>query len=258
MSTILDQNEIREVKKETDIPHKSAALKADLFRWFIIAVTQSLAIAIAVLFCWYAFEKANNNKEVVYVKLYPDGTSDVGEFTPKDEQLYFRSTIDAAFERFIKTRFGQMPNTIKRDYGEAGVFLSDPLYNEFVSSAPGGFNAIQKAADVSANIKNADRIEITWGFSDHYDKIPAVFDKENGEAVRSNIYFTMTTKSAAGLMKQSGAVKKILRATWRLLPKAQLAERKMDWLRVNPVGVEIIQYDLIDDPAGYSGNEEGK
>lgn len=254
MNARLDDKEFQKVERETSLPKQKADLRADRNRWFTASLFQNLALIIAISFAWYAFKKAENNTELVYVKLYPDGTADIGDFSPEDEQLYFRSTIDAAFERFTKTRYGLQPETIKRDYGEAGVFMSDPLYNDFISTQPGGFNAAQKAAEIAAN-KNSDRVEIQWGFSDHYDKIPAVFDKQNGEMIRSNIYFTKITKTATGLVKPNGTEKLILRAQWRLLPKKELKDRKPDWLRINPVGVEIVQADVIDDPAGYTSEE---
>ncbi|ENZ3603412.1 TPA: hypothetical protein NH804_006228 [Pseudomonas aeruginosa] len=254
MNARLDDAELQKVQAQTDKPKQNAQLRAERNRWFVLCLFQVFAVILAVAFAWYGFKKAENNTELVYVKLYPDGTSDVDNFTPDDEQLYFRSTIDQAFETYIKSRYGQQPETIKRDFGMAGVFMSQPMYNDFVSTQPGGFNAAQKAADISIN-KNSDRIEIEWGFSDHYDKIPAVFDKKNGEVIRSNIYFTRITKTATGLVKPNGTEKLILRAQWRLLPKKELSSKKKTWLRVNPVGVEIVQAELIEDPSSFTSAE---
>lgn len=254
MNARLDDAELKTVQAQTDKPKQNSQLRAERNRWFVLCLLQVFAVIFSIAFAWYGFKKAENNTELVYVKLYPDGTSDVDNFAPEDEQLYFRSTIDQAFETYIKSRYGQQPETIKRDYGMAGVFMSQPMYNDFVSTQPGGFNAAQRAADISVN-RNADRIEIEWGFSDHYDKIPAVFDKKNGEVIRSNIYFTRTTKTATGLVKPNGVEKLILRAQWRLLPKKELASKKKAWLRVNPVGVEIVQAELIEDPSSYTSAE---
>lgn len=253
MTAIADEKEIKKQGGNSDVPKKNAALNAANNRYLLIIILLILAQFVQTWVSASNFKKAQNNKEIVYVKLYPDGTSDVSEFKPEDEQLYFRSTIDAALERFAKARYGQQPETIRRNYGEAGVFMSDALMNDFVSTQPGGFNASQKAVDIAAD-KNSDRIEVKWGFADHYDRIPAVFEKKAGEVIRSNVYLTITTRNAGGIIKDT-PVKKILRVQWRLLPKKALSEKKMDWLRINPIGLELVEYDLIDDPAGYNSAE---
>ncbi|HDZ58137.1 MAG TPA: conjugal transfer protein [Pseudomonas xinjiangensis] len=256
MTVILDETEIKQVQRDTNLPMQKAVLRADRNRWFVVALGLIVALMMMTGFMWYAFDKANNNKELVYIKLYPDGTSDVSEFRPEDEQLYFRSTIDAGLERFIKARFGQQAETIKRDYAEAAVFMSGPLYNDFIGAHEGGYNAPQKAIDIIASAKNADRIEVTWGFSDHYDKIPAVFNNQSGEMIRSNLYFTQTPKTATGLVKPDGVKRLIMRAQWRLLPKRTLAEKTRAWLRINPVGLEIVDYEVIEDPSSYQLTED--
>jgi hypothetical protein len=257
MTAIIDEKEFkRDTRKDSVLPEQNAKLRVSGNRWFIVCVLLALGQMGQVAFSKYAFDKANNNKELVYIKLFPDGRSYVGEFVPQDEQLFFRSTIDAALERFLKARYGQQPETIKQDYYEAGIFMSEPLYGNFVSTQAGGFNAAQKAADVMANTKTADRVEIKWGFADHYDKIPAIFNKEAGEVVKSNIYFTSTTRNGQGVIKPNGIKKSILRVQWRLLPKKEMAEHKLEWLRINPIGVEIVDNDVIDDPAAYNSKED--
>lgn len=252
MTAIADEKEIKK-SSDSEVPKKNAALNAANNRYLLIIVLLILGHFVQTWVNASNFSKAQANKEIVYVKLSPDGTSDVSEFKPEDEQLYFRSTIDAALERFAKARYGQQPETIRRNYGEAGVFMSDALMNDFVSTQPGGFNASQKAVDIAAD-KNSDRVDVDWGFADHYDRIPAVFEKKAGEVIRSNVYITITTRSASGIIKGT-PVKKILRVQWRLLPKKALAQKKMDWLRINPIGLEMVEYDLIDDPAGYNSAE---
>lgn len=256
MTSILDDRESRKSgANDTEVPKEVSKLRALNNRYFLIIILLVLGHLVQTWVSNRAFDKAQNNKEVVFVKLLPDGTWHVGEFKPQDEQLYFRSTIDKLLESFAKNRYGVIPETIKRNYGEAGVFMSDAMMADFISTQPGGFNASQKAVDIAAD-KNSDRVDVTWGFADHYDRIPAVFDKKAGEVIRSNIYLTLTKRSGSGLIKANGVEKKILRVQWRLLPKKQLADKKLDWLRVNPIGLEIIESDLIDDPSGYNSAPE--
>lgn len=92
------------------------------------------------------------------------------------------------------------------------------------------------------------------GFPDHYDSVPGVFGKQKGEVFRSNIYFTTTTKSPSGLVMKDG-VKKMTARPRRLLPKEALEKKSTAWLRANPIGLEIVQADVIEDPAGYKSEE---
>ncbi|MGN9404653.1 hypothetical protein ACTMQQ_28410 [Pseudomonas syringae pv. aptata] len=258
MPVIQDEQELKKAGvSDTEVPREVSKLRVQNNRYFVIIL---LLIAGHFVQTWVskvAFDKAQTTKEVVYVKLFPDGNWHVGEFKPEDEQIYFRSTIDRSLESYAKNRYGQLPETVKRNYAEAAVFMSDAMMADFVSTQPGGFNASQRAVDI-ANNKNSDRVEVTWRFADHYDRIPAIFNKKSGEVIRSNVYLTVVTKTSNGLVKQNGVEKKILRVQWRLLPKEQLAEKKQDWLRVNPLGLEIIESDLIDDPAGYNSAPEGQ
>lgn len=253
MTAIMDEKQLKKAGGDSSLPKRNAKLEAANNRYLLIIILLIVAQMGQTWFSAYAFKKANNNKELVYIKLSPSGGGEVDNFKPEDEQLYYRATIDAALERFAKARFGQQPETVRRNYGEAGVFMSDPLMAQFISTQPGGFNASQRAVDIEAD-KNSDRIEVTWGFSDHYDRIPAVFNKKAGQVIRSNVYITIATKNAGGMLKGTPE-KKILRVQWRLLPKNVLAEKKMDWLRINPIGLELVEYDLIDDPAGFNSAE---
>ena len=254
MTAMLDEKELKKVDRDSEIPKSNAALRADRNRWYLVVIAM-------LCYCVYLqyqnhenFKLAQTNKELLYIKLDPTGNSEVTEFNPQDEQLYFKATIDQALERFLVARYSVNRETVRAEYGVAGVFMSEPMYADFISSQPGGYDAAQKATDIENN-KNADRVDITWGFVDHYDAIPAVFDKKKSEVIRSNVYFTETTRSASGIVKQNGVKKKILRVQWRLLPKKELATRTAKWLRVNPVGVEIIHQDVIEDPAGYDVKE---
>ncbi|NWL45458.1 hypothetical protein DM819_06115 [Pseudomonas hunanensis] len=249
MTTIQDEKEARKSGADSVIPKEKAGLRASNNRYFVIIVLLLLGHFFQGWISARAFSKAQVNTQLMYVKMYPDGTWHVDDVKPGDEQVYFRSTIDSIFEQYVTNRYGQLPETIKRNYAEAIVIMSDAMATEFTSGGEKGFNAVQRAVDINAD-KNADRIDVTWGFADHYDRVPAMFKKKPGEVIRSNIYFTTTQKSANGMLRKNGVHKQILRVQWRLLPLEELQRKKPEWLRVNPIGLEIIDADLIDDPAG--------
>lgn len=249
MTTIQDEKEAKRSGADSEVPKETARLRMVNNRYFVIIVLLLLGHLFQGWISARAFNKAQTNTQLLYVKMYPDGTWHVDDVKPGDEQIYFRSTIDAIFEKYVTNRYGQLPETIKRDYAEAIVIMSDAMAAEFTSGGEKGFNAVQRAVDISAD-KNADRIDVKWGFADHYDRIPAMFKKKPGEVIKSNIYFQTVQKAANGMLRKNGVHKQILRVEWRLLPVEELQNKKPDWLRVNPIGLEIIKADLIDDPAG--------
>lgn len=248
MTASIDEKAFEQAVKGSDLPKRAAGLAADRNRWFVAAVLLILAMMFMTALSWHAFNKASNNKEVVYVKLHPNGSWDIADFAPEDEQIFFKSTVDNLLERYLKTRFGVLPETVKRDYAEAATFMAPALYEDFVSSQAGGFNAIQKAADIQDDTRRAERIEIKWKFPDHYDQVAAVFDKEKEQVVRTNVYFKKTTKSASGRVKGEPE-HLIARLQWRLLPKTDLQEKSKAWLRANPIGLQIVSQEIITDPS---------
>ncbi|PXF32090.1 hypothetical protein WH50_06425 [Pokkaliibacter plantistimulans] len=191
-------------------------------------------------------DQVGKRTELLYIKMYPDGTSQVGTFEPQDRQLYFTTTVDAAFEKFIVGRYGVLPETIKRDYSEAAVFMSEAEYQRFITpEAKGGFGAVERVTDISSKINTTPRVEIKWRYSDHYDSIPSSFESGDGRIIKSNIYFTRINENAQGIPLPDGTEQLVLRAKWRFLSKDELKEKAPDWLRINPAGIEIVDYDIV-------------
>ncbi|BES73870.1 hypothetical protein RE428_48880 (plasmid) [Marinobacter nanhaiticus D15-8W] len=257
MTANMDDAAFKAASMNSDEPKRRSETTVDRNRWFIFSIFLLVLCFFMGAFAWYGFKKSANNTELVWVKLYPDGTWDVSEFKPQDQQLFFKSTVDALLEKYLVKRFGVLPETVKRDYAEAATFMSPSIYQNFVDTqANGGFDAIQKAADIQADTKRATRIEIEWRFADHYDQVPAVFGKEEGQAIRTNVYFTRTRKTSTGM--QIGEPEHLIaRLQWRLLSKQELAQKSQAWLRSNPIGLQIISQDVIDDPAAEQAQKEG-
>lgn len=78
-----------------------------------------------------AVEASKRTHEVVWVKMYPDGTTAIDEFKPEDEQPVYVRTVNSGLSKYVESRFQVHAETIKRDYAEAGVFLGETLFNQF-------------------------------------------------------------------------------------------------------------------------------
>lgn len=255
MSVVMDEAEQKRADSNSKLPAEKAAWRVLNNKLWIFAIFLLLVVIFQNWNNRQAFKEAMHTKELVWIKMGPDGSATVDEFTPGDKPIFYRASVDGVLEKYLTARYGVQPETIRKDYGVAGVFMSEPMYTEFLSTQPGGFNALQRAVDVQANTNSVPRVEVKWGFPDHYDSVPGVFGKQKGEVFRSNIYFTTTTKSPSGLVLKDGVKKMIWRGQWRLLPKEALEKKSTAWLRANPIGLEIIQADVIEDPAGYKSEE---
>ncbi|MGL6262133.1 VirB8/TrbF family protein [Vibrio sp. WXL103] len=210
-----------------------AQLRSERNRWFFATLGSFGLIGLLTLFCWYAFSKAETNKEIVYVKLAPNGTWSVIDYQPQDSQLYYKTTIDSALERFVIARYQLHPATINRDWGEAMVFMGADLRTHFLS--PDGFNARGKMAALQ---KNTTQTDITIRSVEHYDSVEWQSDAQSvGQAIRSNIYFSRTRNPESKSSKPEALV---LNVQWRLVDKSTLTNRSIDEIRVNPIGVEIL------------------
>lgn len=257
MSVVLDETEQKLADRNSKKPAEKAAWLVVNNKLWIFALCLLL---IDVYQGWSnkrAFEAAMHTKEVVWIKMGPGGDSTVESFAPGDKPTFYKASVDSALERYLTSRYGVQPETVKKDYGVAGVFMSQPMYNLFLSTQQGGYNAVQKAADIQANPNSVNRVEIKWGFPNHYDSLPAVFGKEQtpGEMFKSNIYFTEITRSPSGIIVKDGVKQKIWRGEWHFLTQKELGKKSKEWLRANPVGIEIIKADVIDDPAGNEREE---
>ena len=155
-------------------------LRVERNRWFVAVLALCAVMALLLMLLWFAFIKAQNNKEVVYVKLEPSGGWSVVNYQPTDAQLFYKTTIDALLQRFALSRYAVTPETIETDWGEASVFMSPDLSAQFLS--PQGFNALDKVKALRQNGKRAV-ITIERGI-EHYDQV-AWKEGESSTAVTS-------------------------------------------------------------------------
>ncbi|EIX9714755.1 hypothetical protein VRR38_004723 [Salmonella enterica] len=237
----IDKKEV-ENKNRTASKTKFAVLRTDRSILLVGLFLLGILNLWAVYRSGEAVESAKNTREVVWVKLLADGRSEVTSFKPEDEQPVFIRTVNSGLAHYIESRYQVHPETVKRDYAEAGVFMGGDLFADFTSKE--GFNAAQKAADIAAKPGNITRKDISDVQFDHYDQIDGDFSGTKKPVIRTTITWKETEYRADGAPKPS--VSRMQRITWTLLDRKEISQKSDGWLRLNPLGIEILTKNEMD------------
>ncbi|EQX73257.1 TPA: hypothetical protein QDV07_004486 [Escherichia coli] len=231
---LLEKKEVEKVNR-TAFKDRVGELKKDRNLFFWIA----LLLAGTTIYQSYsvkeAIEKSQNTTEVVWVKLLPDGSHKISQFTPDNEQPIYTPTVNSLLSKYVQKRYGQLKETIERDYAEAAVFMSPVLTGEFAD--PKGFNVAQKVVDIQADMA-AKRIYIEIKDIDHYDAIEGQFDGDVKPVIRTLVTYQEITRDYQG--KEISSVQQMRRLQWTLLQRNELSKQSLDWLNINPLGIQII------------------
>ena len=204
-------------------------------RWFVVSLMLTGVCMILTAFSWFAFSEAQTNTQVMFVKMKPDGAWENITYDASEPQLFFKTTVDHILANYIEKRFGVIPQTINADYGEVQVFLGDALLKDFLGEDR--FNAPLRAQQ--AALDKTSRTDIKWTFNDHYDEV--VDDNDDPSVVRTNIYFTRTVIKRGDKHLPE---KLMLSIQWQLLTKAKLSHQDSEFIRYNPIGLQIISQRL--------------
>jgi hypothetical protein len=211
-------------------------------RSFFIILALCLISLVSILFAWTETNRADSNIKVAWVKMQPNGTWDV-EFHDEDRQPeFFQATIDYIITQWVERLYSEIPHSIQSDYGYAYLFMSPKLRATFVSSD--GYNAAAKAAKI-ADCNACREAKVTVRNIDHYDSDKTRFGKHEGTLYRSNVFVQKTTYNADG-SPMGDPEKLIVPLQWRIKSKEEIQADK-DLLKQNPIGLEIIAYDLLKD-----------
>lgn len=239
----LDKNEVRKSNRKIR-KSKMAVLRTDR-TWLLIGMF------IVVLLSFYntytakqAVESSINSREIVWVKMWADGQATVSPFNPEDEQPIYEQAVNSFLDKFYKSRYQVHPETVSRDYAEAGVFMGDDLYTNF--NDPKGFDASKKAAEIEAKGNDQDRVSVDNVRFDHYDTIPGNFSGKKKEIIRTTVTWDETTTRPGAKLSEKNTKTRMQRITWTVLDRKEMSKKSTPWIKVNPLGIEILTKDELD------------
>lgn len=228
---------------------KTGILGSERNRLYSFCIILVIALSILTLKMVSMAERSASTHKVAWVKMYANGTWDVELHENMEPEQFLQQTVDSLLSSWVTRRFSERPETIRHDYGFASLFMSEKARGEFVD--PKGFNAAAVAAGVR-ECKGCDYIDYEVGPIDHFDQDSTTFSGKVSHVYRSNIFVDKKIKSSTGALKKTD--KRVVRVQWRLMTpeEVQNVSRKpggIDWLRKNPIGLEIVDYEELNDPS---------
>ena len=243
----VEPHSTKDVRRAKDVL-RTAELSADRNRWFVVSL--ALVCVIVVLVVLALKLSSMSDYKVAWVKLEPGGTWDIELSGTQSPQQIYRRTVDSILAKWVKRRFSEQPETIRSDYGYVLQFLVPRLKADF--TAESGFNAAQKAADIRSNPSHGAVI-YEVGTIHHYDvDLNGLIDgRIDTDINRTNVYVRRKALFPSGAQRSEPEERRIM-LEWRLmtLREINLIVKKdggIDWLRENPIGLEILSYEEAND-----------
>lgn len=181
--------------------------------------------------------RAETNTELMYVKMYPNGTWDVEYRKSGNEADFFPLTIDKLIQDYVIARYNVIPGSMRREYGFAATFMAPALHEWFTGAGQGQFNAPEKAEDLNGS-KITEEVNIR--FVDHFDVSTGVFVRGNSDIYRTNVFIERAKKNSLG-QQQGEAINEVVTLHWRIKSVKELKNLSRDDLRANPIGLEVIK-----------------
>ncbi len=181
--------------------------------------------------------RAETNTELMFVKMYPNGTWDVEYRKSGNEADFFPLTIDKLIQDYVIARYNVIPGIMRREYGFSATFMGPQLKEWFTGAGQGQYNAPEKAEELnSAKISE----EVNIRFVDHFDVTTGVFVKGNSDIYRTNVFIERIKKNNLG-QQQGEPINEVVTLHWRLKSVKELKGLSRDDLRANPIGLEVIK-----------------
>lgn len=241
LGVMLDDKSQRELNTRKSIA-REASLAVDRNHWFWAFIIMSVFAMGCLYYANVANERFANNVQVAYVKMYPNGTWDIEFYDSEKSQDYFPTTIDALITQFVERRYSKQSHSIGGDYGFASLFMGKDMLREFLD--PAQFNAAQVAADQQGCEGSCKQIKVKVRNINHYDSEMTMFGPVEGALYRTNVFVEEVHKNPDG--SAGSRKKKIVPLQWRIRSKKEISSNK-EALVANPIGLEIIDYDLLND-----------
>lgn len=232
-----------------DIIGATGVLGSERNRLYTFCIVLVIALFVVVMKLVAVSENNASNHKIAWVKMYANGTWDVELHDNFEPNQVLQRTVDSLLSNWVERRFSERPETVRNDFGYASLFLSPKKRAEFISDKQ--FNAPQVAAEIM-KCRGCRTLEYKVGPIDHFDRGPAYYSDQASEVYRTNVFVDRVQKNAAGDFEDND--KRIVRIQWRLMEPKEIQdysrkENGLEWLRNNPIGIEIVDYQELDDPS---------
>jgi len=212
--------------------------------WWRLTTLVTLIILAVMSFALMSANEKAGSRDVVWIKMFPDGTWSLGSAEEHAQRDYFQSTADSLLTEYAKLRYQVVPETVRADYGKALLFMSDTLKGQFTSSS--GFDAAAKAAEFASR-PNTSRVTIDVGVVDHYERVTGQLRPGVKSPIyRTNVHLERVTLSPEGLPRGEPE-KLILSLRWTVLEEAAVERKSVNYLRANPIGLVVLEQSLFED-----------
>ncbi|MDC0948143.1 hypothetical protein OAS86_02205 [Gammaproteobacteria bacterium] len=239
-------------QRNSSNPYERTVIAVDRNRWFLICIVLSFILAFVIVDN-IRLRKDRSDVDVAWVKVFPNGTWDIDIDQSQNKPEFFRSTVNKLLTDFVKNRYQVHAETIATDYGGVLPFLSAHLKREFLNAD----QAANFAADASSCKADCERIDVTIKNIEHYEIIPNSID--NSKVYRTNIFIEQIGNLVDAPTRVASY---IIFVEWRILTKQAMLNKFPDiktdseqqaYLRVNPIGLEVINYEKQIDPTSIDG-----
>ena len=133
---------------------KLASMNTKLFVALLLAI---IAIIIQSFYINAANKRAEMNTELMYVKMYPNGSWDVEYRESGTEADFFPLTIDKLIQDYVEARYSVRPGQMRREFGSSpGSLTRDSSSYEYPLSE----------FDLWEPIPHSAKIQVMTGSSD--------------------------------------------------------------------------------------------
>ena len=246
-----DHEKLQTKKNRRKPDARDAMLALDRSRWAFLSFFLIIALMFSAYYVYTLSSKVQDNFELIYIKIFPDGSHQVATISPNDPQLFFQTTVEKHLREYIEYRWGLTPPTVKTDYGRALYFMSPYIAGIF--NDPEQFDAAGKAS-AALTSTDPDYISIEFRAFDYYDTEIAEINRQEQKVFKTNVYITRIYRDEAG--KEKHREKDIVALEWRLMPKKELLTLDADFFRINAIGLEIMGQKLFEDLSADKTPEE--
>jgi hypothetical protein len=216
-------------------------LQTQVNRRDFLIIGLALACAVSVYSWKSATDRLIDNVKFLYVKLAPSGETFVTENSSQQPE-YFPATIDHFLKQAADWRLTK-DKRIEYLYGGFSEFLSSAQRTIFLNE----FKAYDRASTflTCGNCADVQAEYVSHTHLDMLDLSPRNAKTKNNEYT-SLFFYNLKTRSKVGELMNTERV--IMRIRWRLKNMNEI-RADVKHIKDNPIGLEIVSYEIKQDPA---------